>query len=257
MTKEASANGHWLGTATAAALGAAGMFLFDPDKGRRRRALVRDRSRHAALDAARAACTAARDIAHRMQGIEAEALRQLRSGDTPDDLKLIERVRATLGRAVSNPHAIQAGANRGRVVLSGPVLAAEAAPLLDAVRGVPGVTGLDNELVLHREPGAVPSLQSDPRARRGRSTHWPPALRAGALFAGTVALAYGLRRRTPEALSLAVVGLALAARAATDRPLAKLLGPAEPVARQAANETTGPGERAADAAKQPLSTRSE
>lgn len=245
MTKEASAKGHWLGAA--AVLGAAGMFLFDPDKGRRRRALARDWSRHAALNAARAASTAARDIAHRMQGIEAETLRPLRCGDTPDDLQLIERVRATLGRAVSNPHAIQVGASRGLVVLSGPVLAAEAAPLLDAARGVPGVTRLDNELVLYTEPGAVPSLQTDPHARRWRGTHWPPAKRAGALFGGAVAVAYGLRRRTPGTLALTVVGLALAARAATDRPLAKLLAPAAMAARQAANGSTASGETTARA----------
>ena len=37
MTKERSAKGHCLEIATAAALGAAGIFLFDPDKGRRGR----------------------------------------------------------------------------------------------------------------------------------------------------------------------------------------------------------------------------
>lgn len=261
MTKERSVKGHWLEVATAAALGAAGMFLFDPDKGRRRRALARDWSRHAVLDAARAARTAARDVAHRMRGIEAEAQRQLRCGDTPDDLQLIERVRATLGRAVSNPHAIQVGANRGRVVLSGPVLAAEAASLVDAVSGVPGVTAVDNELVVHDEPGSVPSLQTDPRAHRRHGTHWPPAMRAGALVGSAVAVAWGLRRRTPATLVLAVAGVALAARAATDRPLAKLLAPA---AHQGANEPTaagettpGPGETTSGAAQQPWSARSE
>ncbi|HEX7327780.1 MAG TPA: BON domain-containing protein [Casimicrobiaceae bacterium] len=257
MTKQASAKGHWLRAATAAVLGAAGMFLFDPDKGRRRRALARDWSRHATANVAHAARTAARDIAHRMQGIEAQALREFRCGDTPDDLQLIERVRAALGRAVSNPHAIQVGANRGRVVLSGPVLAAEAATLVDAVSGVAGVSAVDNELVVHDEPGSVPSLQTDPRAHRRRTTHWAPAMRAGALVGGAAAVAYGLRRRTPATLALAVAGAALAARAATDRPLAKLLGPVAPARHQGANGSTAAGETTAGVGEQPPSTRSE
>src|SRR5438046_396785 len=79
------------------ALGAAAMYFLDPDKGRRRRAILRDRSRSAITEMLDFISVAARDAAHRAQGVRAQAQRQLDHGDTPDDLKLIERVRARLG----------------------------------------------------------------------------------------------------------------------------------------------------------------
>lgn len=215
---------HWLGIASAAALAAAGMYVLDPDLGRRRRAIARDKLRSAAVHGARFAGTAARDLAHRILAIEAEAKRHLRPVGIPDDLQLIERVRAALGRVVSHPHAIQVGANRGRIVLSGPILSAEVEPLLDTVGAVPGVTEVDSHLVEHPEPGTIPSLQSDPRAHRSSGGNWKPAFRAGAMLSGAVLAAYAARRRTPITLAFAVVGLALAMRGATNRPLGERLG---------------------------------
>ena len=226
MTNEPSADRHWLQVAGAAALGAAGMYILDPDKGRRRRAIARDKVGSAAIHTVRLARAAARDLAQRIVGIEAEAQRQLRHGAIRDELQLIERVRAVLGRVVSHPHAVQVGANRGRIVLSGPILSAEVLSLLTAVKAVPGVTEVDNELVEHLEPGTIPSLQSDPQAHRAAGTNRTPALRAAAVITGAILAAYAVRRRTSITLALAGLGLAMALRGATNRPIAPLVVPA-------------------------------
>jgi len=202
-----------------AAIGAAAMYMLDPDKGRRRRALARDKARRFAGDASDVLNAAAKDINNRMRGAKAEAARHLRREGTPDDLQLIERVRAQLGRAVSNPHAIQVGAREGRVVLSGPVLASEVDELIDAVSSVPGVTGVDDHLAVHPRAGSIPSLQGSGRRERSR----PPALadngrlllRAATIVGGSLLAVYGVTQRSLAGLALAGLGGTLASRAAT------------------------------------------
>src|SRR3954470_6062715 len=107
------------------ALGAIAMYAFDPDKGRRRRALARDKAYSLLLDTRHAAGATKRDVAHRLEGLQARARRLWTTHPSDDDLQLIERVRARMGRMVSHPHALQVGALRGRVTVSGPVLAHE------------------------------------------------------------------------------------------------------------------------------------
>src|SRR6476660_7871112 len=89
------------------ALGAIAMYAFDPDKGRRRRALARDKAVSVLLDTRHAAGATRRDVTHRLLGLRARALRLWTRQPTTDDLQLIERVRARMGRMVSHPHAIQ------------------------------------------------------------------------------------------------------------------------------------------------------
>ena len=152
-----------------AAFGAAAMYLLDPDKGRRRRAIARDKAASLLADAGETLCEATRDVANRAQGAGARALRSLHREENSDDLRLIERVRARIGRVVSHPHALQVGARDGLVTLSGPILVSEAGALFAAVRRVPGVSGIDDHLVVHAHPGSVPSLQGTGRRRGGPS----------------------------------------------------------------------------------------
>jgi hypothetical protein len=96
-----------------------------------------------------------------------------------DDLVLAERVRATLGRVVSHPHAIQVVSSGGFVVLRGPILEREAEPLLSAARHVRGVREVIDQLERHEQAGTVPSLQGG-RAPAGIRPdvlrhHWSPA----------------------------------------------------------------------------------
>src|SRR5215218_4105227 len=119
-------------------LGAAAMYFLDPDRGRRRRHLVRDKLVHAAKQSGDAVGTTSQDLANRAGGLAAVARRRL-NDEQPDDGVLADRVRAALGRAVSHPGAIGVVAQEGRIVLSGPVLADEADKLVANIRRVRGV----------------------------------------------------------------------------------------------------------------------
>lgn len=201
-----------------AAVGAAAMYVLDPDKGRRRRAIVRDKSLRLLADAGDVFAAAGRDLGNRVRGARASAAQHVLQAVPRDDLQLIERVRARIGRVVSNPHAIQVGAHDGRVMLSGPVLAAEAGALVDATRAVPGVVSVDDHLDVHATPGSVPSLQgAHPRVRsraQALGHQATPLQRAATILGGAVIALYGLSRRSLTGVALAGIGTSLAAQAA-------------------------------------------
>ena len=218
----------WTAILSAAALGAAAMYVFDPDKGRRRRAIARNKMRSTVDEGRRFVNAAARDAKHRWQGVHAIARRRLRRAQEPDALILIERVRARMGRVVSHPHAIQIGASNGRVTLSGPVLASEIDQLLNTVRSVWGVESIDNHLVPHETAEHIPSLQGGEQ-RDDRSEvlheHWAPSLRMAAILGGTLLAVCGVRDRSVSGIILTAVGVALTARGATNVPLTRIAGP--------------------------------
>lgn len=149
-------------------LGALLMYLADPQSGRRRRARLRDQAVHAATRAQEGADVVRRDARNRARGLAATARRWARPREAhPDDVVLMERVRAALGRVTSHPHALQVGANDGHVVVSGVALAHESGAILASVARVPGVKTVEDHLDLHEAAGRVPALQGGvPRERR-------------------------------------------------------------------------------------------
>jgi hypothetical protein len=183
-----------------AALGAGAMFLLDPDRGARRRALVRDklvRASHKTTDGLNAL---SRDVANRARGTTAEVQGRLRSDDT-HSRKLIERVRAELGRRVSHPRAIDVSAtDDGCVRVSGPIFADEADPMLAAIRSVRGVSYVEDQLERHQTAEGIPSLQGG-RERPGRRSaflqdSWSPTTKLLAcVTGGALAAGLGLARR--------------------------------------------------------------
>lgn len=214
---------------SAAGLGAAAMYLFDPDRGNRRRAVVRDKMVSAAHQAGGAVDVTARDVANRARGSVAE-LRSWMARRPPSDEVLAERIRSRLGFLVSHPRSIEVAVREGRVTLSGPVLAHEVDRLLAGVRGVRGVQDVDNRLEVHREPGNVPGLQGQPRRPRGggvfplMQTVWSPSAR---LLGGLTGAALGLAAARLGGLPGAALGLgaiALLIRAATNLELGRLIG---------------------------------
>ena len=211
-----------------AALSALATYLLDPDRGRRRRALVRDKVHSAMTDSTDLLDRAARDISFRAQGLRAMALRPFKRNEVPDDLALIERVRARMGRVVSHPHAVQVGARSGRVVLSGPILASEAQALRAAVHSVEGVSEVEDHLVIHERPDSIPSLQGGvPRPGMRPELlqeNWSPSLRLAAMVGGGLLALYGMRQRTATRFVLTGVGLGLAARGAANVPLSRVAG---------------------------------
>jgi osmotically-inducible protein OsmY len=113
-----------------------------------------------------------RDMSNRISGGINEVYQSVQP-DEASDAQLAERVRATLGRVVSHPHAIDVTAENGRVCLSGPILAHEVQPLLRAASSVRGVAGIDNQLDIHEQAGNIPALQGTSESNRdNRSTTW-------------------------------------------------------------------------------------
>jgi hypothetical protein len=120
------------------ALGAGLMFFFDPARGRRRRALARERGGHFLRVAGRDARRIGRDFRNRARGLIAEERRKLDHTPVPDEV-LVARVRAKLGHVISHPKDIEVAAHDGQVVFRGRVPNAEVADLLIGVHEVPGV----------------------------------------------------------------------------------------------------------------------
>jgi uncharacterized membrane protein len=208
-------------------LGAGLMFIFDPVRGRRRRAMTRDQMAHAARLFKRATGMTSRDLSHRAQGILAEGSHLFRREDVSDDV-LSARVRARIGRSVSHPHAISVTVNDGHVTLSGPVLAHEAHRLLSGVSSAPGVKGVENVLTVHTEAEGLPSLQGG-RPRTGdrfalMQTNWSPTARLLAGLAGGALMTNCMARRDPISIALGTVGFGLFMRSATNLDMKSLLG---------------------------------
>ena len=99
-------------------LGAALMYFFDPDRGKRRRALVRDKVDAAAHKAADKAEKMGRDVRNRAYGMVVETKSLLRREEVGDDV-LVQRVRARLGRLPVQIGAFSVSAHDGIVTLRG------------------------------------------------------------------------------------------------------------------------------------------
>jgi hypothetical protein len=185
-------------------VGVSAMYLFDPDRGGRRRALLRDKAVRAQRKTRDAADAAARDITNRAAGLVAETSAMFKS-DTPDDRVLAARVRSELGRVCSHPRALELSVRNGCVVLAGDVLTSELPAVIRAAESARGVTTVENRLTPYNRPDGVPSLQGESQ-RPGQWTAW---LRGG---------------WSPAAIAMAGAGAAAAvvatasARAAAARP---------------------------------------
>jgi len=143
-------------------VGAALMYFFDPDRGRRRRALVRDKVEAAGNKASNYAEKMGRDIRNRAYGMVAETKSILKGEDVADEI-LVDRVRAKLGRYLAHSGTIDVKANNGTVTLSGQILSTELPRVLRATRFVRGVRVVDNQLNVHTEAGSEPALQGEPQ----------------------------------------------------------------------------------------------
>src|SRR5438105_6119672 len=102
-------------------LGMGMMYLLDPDRGNRRRAMIRDTAARTVHQTGDAIGTTSRDLSNRTRGMVSEIASLFRGDETSDEV-LTSRVRSKLGRLVSHPHAIEVRVRDGHVTLSGPVL---------------------------------------------------------------------------------------------------------------------------------------
>jgi BON domain len=210
-----------------AGLGGSAVFLLDPERGRRRRALLGDQAAHMAHSLSKAAGKISRDAANRGEGFRAELDSSLRY-EQPTDDQTAERVRARLGRLVRHPGSIDVTVEDGCVTLTGPVLAGEAPRLLASVHSIQGVISVESALDIHEEAGHEPGFQGNPAPKPVEieflQQHWSPTARlmAGAIGAGLAA--YGTTRRGVFGALSGVGGLTLLARALADVSLTRLFG---------------------------------
>ncbi|MGH7848538.1 MAG: BON domain-containing protein [Candidatus Binatia bacterium] len=197
---------------TGTGLGLLAMYVFDPEVGRRRRALARDQMTRLQRKTREAAGVTARDLKNRTLGLVAEGRSYFSEGDIGDDV-LAERVRAKLGFLVRHPSAIEAQVVEGRAILRGPVLSDEVQQLIAGIRSVRGVRDVENQLEVHDEPNNIPALQGDQPKPTGEpidilQQRWSPSTRflvgLGGLF---LLLSTGRNEKTPGTLA-ALGGLA-------------------------------------------------
>lgn len=205
---------------TGVVVGAGAMYLLDPDRGARRRSLLRDRGVHAGHKLGDGLAATARDARNRTRGTAA-ALRARFRTEEPGEEVLHERVRSAIGRVVSHPGAVTVVVTADRVTLTGQVLADEVDELIQTVAQVRGVSEVRNELEIHQSPAGVPSLQGPGRPRGwGRldvlQNNWAPATRLLAGVAGGVLLAQGIRTRGIVGRSLSAAGIGLLTRAVSN-----------------------------------------
>jgi len=203
------------------------MYLLDPDRGRRRRALLRDKGAWAARKTGECWEVTTRDLRNRTQGIVSDIQSRF-SSEPVDNSVLVDRVRSKLGRVVSHPGAVQVTAQNGTVILAGPILASDVPELLACVSKVHGVNDVVNNLEAHENAGNHPALQGG-REREGNTfeffqENWSPSARLLAGAAGATLAAYGGVRRDALGAGLGAAGLMLLTRGITNTGFKRLAG---------------------------------
>ncbi|HYE36323.1 BON domain-containing protein [Methylocaldum sp.] len=213
-----------------AALGATLMYLLDPDRGRYRRALVRDQAASGVHRLADAFEVALRDLRNRSVGVVSELNSWLTAGPAPDEV-LVDRIRSNIGRVVSHPKVIGVKVQDGFVTLSGPVLAHEHKAVYRCVLSTRGVRGVDDRLEVHETAEQIPELQGGVPRRRVRpdilQENWAPATRLIAGATGSTLAINALRHASPLTAALGLAGSTLFLRALTNRSLPRRSGVAQ------------------------------
>lgn len=144
--------------ALAFAAGALAMYLMDPNTGRRRRAMIRDRGASLGHDADHYVRGKVKRAAHRLKGVAARGRASLSTQPLDDD-RLHDRIRARLGRVVGHPHDVEVHVHDGWVQLKGSVAEEEFDELLRVVSSMHGVRNLESLL----RTTSSPSQPAGPR----------------------------------------------------------------------------------------------
>lgn len=132
-------------------VGAGLMYLLDPDKGRYRRSLMRDKAVHALNQWDTSIERKSHDLSNRAFGMLSEA-RYLVRPDAVEDGILEQRVRAEMGHTILHSHGIEVTADAGRVVLRGTIMADAVPELITRIESVRGVTRVVNLLTALHTP---------------------------------------------------------------------------------------------------------
>lgn len=202
-----------------AGVGAGLMYLLDPQEGRGRRAVARDKSVSALKQGSKAAAKTSRHLGNKTKGLVAEAGSKLRKSDLAEDgQKLLKKVQKAVRASVSHPSAIDPILENGRVYLHGLVLASEVAQLLAAIQAVKGVDDVENRLELHESPKDLAAF------RKGAKRWVGPATRVLTGTTGSALALAGLKKKNGLGVALGAVGLGLLAHGITNPDVKQLAG---------------------------------
>jgi uncharacterized membrane protein len=210
-------------TMGAATVGGLLVYFLDPDTGKRRRALVKDRSVSFVKDADRAIGKASRDMSNRARGAVAEARSRLPLHSVSDEV-LVEQVRARLGRVNSFPHLVEVSARDGVIRLHGAALESEHDNFISAISSIRHVSSVRNELKTYKSPQDIPGIQQGTIRRKEPAAGWTPAARLGMGVAGAALALFGGARSGVIRRTARLAGFGLLARAFTNMHVSELLG---------------------------------
>jgi uncharacterized membrane protein len=202
------------------------MYFFDSQRGKRRRAELRDAMVHSKRELEKFAVRLSRDAEKRAEGVISGAGRFLHR-EPLSDYVLEQRVHTLLGRVLSHPSAVEVSAKDGSVFLSGWILAEEADDVNKALASIEGVKDFTSYLSTTDRPEHIPALQGGSRRRHVPEflqQRWSPTARAIAGFAGFGLAAYGVRRWRSIANVAGIAGTALLVRSVLNMPWAAVTG---------------------------------
>jgi len=171
-----------------AGIGAALMFVFDPTRGARRRALLRDKLVRISHKTRAIAGATQRDLANRVEGLGSRTRARL-SDEEVDDATIGERVRTALGRVTPHHRAISVSSTSGWVTLTGDALEPEVSSILSVVGAVRGVEGVQNNLRMHVSADRIRALRRHPGRSRSNVRMFNRSRLAAMMAAGIGAMA--------------------------------------------------------------------
>ncbi|PWF41739.1 SRPBCC family protein [Massilia glaciei] len=201
----------WGKLAGTAAVGALAMYLFDPERGRDRRAQSGRQLRGMGKKTGTVLDQAMSGVKHRLGGVR-ETMSHLQLRGDAGQRSLVEHVRAAVEDAVSNPMALSIDAEDGRVTVGGLVLDSERRGLLAAVRAVSGVRDVNDRTETLERPEDSAAIRKLTASFQGADGAWKPVARNAAMVGGGALGLYGLMRRSPMAMVLGLAGVALMVR---------------------------------------------
>jgi uncharacterized membrane protein len=210
-------------TIGAATVGGLLVYFLDPDTGKKRRTLLKDRSAHLLKEADRAVGKASRDLSNRARGAVAEARSLVPLREVSDEV-LVEQVRARIGRVTSFPHFVEVSARDGAISLRGAALESELDNLMAAVSSIRRVSSVHSVLKAYQQPQDIPGIHQGAPRHRSTAPGWTPAARLAMGVAGGALALYGGARHGVVRGTLRLAGLGLLARAFTNMHLSELLG---------------------------------
>lgn len=207
--------------------GALTMYFSDPDRGKRRRALLADTLVHSGHDVGKFARRFSRDVEHHVEGSVAETHHLFDADDVVSDTVLEQRIRTAAGRAVAHPGALEVNCTEGSVFLGGWVLDDEVNELISCVRSVRGVRDLSTFLNTTDHAGHISALQGGVRRRhipKFLRESWSPTARVLAGSAGAGLILYGATHHRPIGKAASINGAILLARSILNVPLTRIIG---------------------------------